>query len=57
MIYQEILQQGRQEGLQEGLQREATLVLRLLARRQLGQLTPEVRSPLGQRFAIADPAT
>jgi len=53
VIYQEILQQGRQqgrqEGLQEGFQREAaTLVLRQLAHRRLGQLTKEVRSQIQQ---------
>ncbi len=54
-VYQEAREEGRQEGIQEGLQREATLVLRLLTRR-LGQVSSEVRSPLGLRFAIADPA-
>ena len=57
VIYQEILQQGRQEGLQEGRQQglqegqqqgEATLVLRQLTRRRLGQLAPEMRSQIQQ---------
>ncbi len=51
-VYQEARAEGRQEGMQE---EGATLILRLLARR-LGQVAPKVRSPLGLRFAIADPA-
>jgi predicted transposase YdaD len=39
---EETLQEGRQEGRQEG---EALLVLRLLVR-QVGELTPEVRSQI-----------
>ncbi len=47
-IQQEAKQQGRQEGREEGRQEgEATLVLRLLTR-QLGQLTPEMRSQIQQ---------